>query len=131
MALRITRDLLAVIVTSAFLGWVVATFFGPMLLHIYIDEQGWPTLFGLDLLVAGLCVVGYTVIRERVPALPPSHFPLTRAAFLVFFILNFGATMTFVLLFLGILPRDAELVAIVPYGLGLVLLFRQRLAKIG
>jgi hypothetical protein len=65
---RLSKDLLAVIVTSVFLVWVVATFFGPMLLHIYIGENGWSTLFELDLLVAAGCILGYIVIGGRLPA---------------------------------------------------------------
>ncbi len=36
--------------------------------------------------------------------------------------------MIFLLMLLDILPKDAELVAIVLYGVGLVLLFRERRA---
>ena len=59
--------------------------------------------------------------------LPPSHSRL-RAVFLVVGVLYSGASMIFLLMFLGILPRGAELVAIVLYGVGLVLLFRERRA---
>jgi len=38
--------------------------------------------------------------------------------------------MIFLLMFLGILPRGAELVAIMLYGVGLVLLFLERRAVI-
>ena len=67
MALRLTRDLLAVMVTSVFLAWLAATFFGPVLLHIYIDYQGWERLFGLDILAAVFCVLGYLLTRTKLP----------------------------------------------------------------
>ena len=61
--------------------------------------------------------------------LPPSHSRL-RAVFLVVGVLYSGGTRIFLLMFLGILPRGAELVAIVLYGVGLVLLFLERRAVI-
>ncbi len=67
MAFRLTRDLLAVMVTSAFLLWVVATFFGPLLLHLYVDYRAWGMLFGLDILAAVFCVLVYLLIRTKIP----------------------------------------------------------------
>jgi len=61
--------------------------------------------------------------------LPPSHSRL-RAMFLVVAVLYSGGSMIFLLMFLGILPRGAELVAIGLYGVALVLLFLERRAVI-
>jgi len=62
-------------------------------------------------------------------ALPPSHSWL-RAVLPVVAVLYLGASMIFVLMLLDILPKEAELVAIVLYGVGLVLLFRERRAMV-
>src|SRR2546428_14130352 len=58
-------------------------------------------------------------------ALPPSHSWL-RAVLPVVAVLYLGAAMIFVLMLLDILPKEAELAAIVLYGEGLFLLFRER-----
>ncbi len=74
MAIRLTRDLLAVIVTSVFLGWVIVTFFGLSLFltyidpQLYIDAQGWMRLAALDVLVAVSCAIAYVLGRTRIPA---------------------------------------------------------------
>ncbi len=63
-------------------------------------------------------------------ALPASRSRLSLRLFLVLAILYPGGSVIFLLLFLGILPRGAELLAIVLYGLGLILLYRERRAVI-
>ncbi len=68
MAARFTRDTLALIVTFSFLACVLVTFFGPIVLHVYVEPEGWMRIVGVDVLVAVLSIASYIVIRQRVPA---------------------------------------------------------------
>jgi uncharacterized membrane protein (DUF485 family) len=70
--LRLTKDLLAIVITSVFLIWVLATAFVPVFLHAPVYNDKGQTFFGLNALAATVSLVAYFLVArglpERVPA---------------------------------------------------------------
>ncbi len=65
MAFRLTKDVLAIILASVFLMWVVASAFAPIVLHVQVYNDKGQTLVILDVFAAALCFIGYMLIGGR------------------------------------------------------------------
>ncbi len=67
MAIRLTKDLLAILLTAVFLLWVGASAFAPMLLHVQVYNDKGQSLVLMDAFAGVLCFLAYALIAPTIP----------------------------------------------------------------